>query len=120
LAHIGTECVRQNKSLILRVPSVVVAGDFNALINPAHPEFKYVKIHSNDHYENDIDCRSVILPVKRVQYRPIEKIAPWHIHLWRQYPGRLSRFAEIGKVVLRGHFFPSAAFLIDCQECQKI
>jgi RES domain-containing protein len=53
LADIGNKWVYQNRSLLLRVPSVVVAGDFNALINPAHPEYKYVKIHSVVDYELD-------------------------------------------------------------------
>ena len=53
LADIGQDWLDPNRSLILRVPSVVVAGDFNALINPAHPEFKYVKLHSIVDYELD-------------------------------------------------------------------
>lgn len=53
LADIGNDWIHQSRSLILRVPSVVVAGDFNALINPAHPDFKYVKIHSIVDYELD-------------------------------------------------------------------
>lgn len=53
LADIGSHWLHQNRSLILRVPSVVVAGDFNALINPAHPDFKYVGIHAIVDYELD-------------------------------------------------------------------
>ena len=53
LADIGNHWLHQNRTLILRVPSVVVAGDYNALINPAHPDFKHVKIHSIVDYELD-------------------------------------------------------------------
>lgn len=41
---IGDLFVRDNKHLILRVPSAVVQGDFNYIINPRHPEFSKVKI----------------------------------------------------------------------------
>jgi RES domain-containing protein len=41
---IGDKFVAQNKKLILKVPSVVVPGDFNYLINPLHTEFSKVKI----------------------------------------------------------------------------
>ena len=53
LADLGSRWVRENRSLILRVPSVVVQGDFNLLINPAHPENRHVKIHSIAVYELD-------------------------------------------------------------------
>lgn len=53
LADMGNHWIDQQRSLIMRVPSVVVAGDFNALINPAHPEFKYVKLLSIVDYELD-------------------------------------------------------------------
>ena len=60
LADIGTKWIQQKRTLILRVPSVVVAGDYNALINPAHNEMKYVKIHSIVPYE--LDSRLLRLP----------------------------------------------------------
>ncbi len=40
----GTEWVRAQRSVALRVPSAVVPGEFNYLLNPAHPDFKHVKI----------------------------------------------------------------------------
>lgn len=36
---IGDEWVKRGKGLVLRVPSVVVPGEFNFLINPLHPDF---------------------------------------------------------------------------------
>lgn len=40
----GGQWVREMRSVALRVPSAVVAGEFNYLFNPAHPDFKHVKI----------------------------------------------------------------------------
>jgi len=40
----GTEWVQARRSVALRVPSVVVPGEFNYLLNPAHPQFTKVKI----------------------------------------------------------------------------
>jgi RES domain-containing protein len=60
LANIGTKWVRENRSLILRVPSAVVLGDFNILINPSHPEIGKVKVKSVEPYE--LDERLLRLP----------------------------------------------------------
>lgn len=43
---IGDRFVSLNKNLVLKVPSVVVPGDFNYLINPLHREFSKVKVVS--------------------------------------------------------------------------
>jgi RES domain-containing protein len=39
----GAEWVQSQRSVALRVPSVVVPGEFNYLLNPAHPQFSMVK-----------------------------------------------------------------------------
>ena len=44
--EIGDKFVAEGKFLILKVPSVVVPGDYNYLLNPSHPEFYKVKIIS--------------------------------------------------------------------------
>ena len=44
LADIGSKWVDSSESLILQVPSVVIPGENNLLINPNHPEFKKVNI----------------------------------------------------------------------------
>lgn len=44
LAKIGTEWVVSGASLLLRVPSAVVEGEYNILINPAHPAMKQVMV----------------------------------------------------------------------------
>ncbi len=42
--EIGDEFIKQNKSAVLKVPSAVVQGDFNYLLNPKHSDFRKVKI----------------------------------------------------------------------------
>lgn len=41
---IGDKFVIERKNCLLKVPSVVTKGDFNFLINPAHPDFASIKI----------------------------------------------------------------------------
>jgi Uncharacterized conserved protein len=41
---IGDTWVRGSKSVLLKVPSVVIKEEFNYLINPAHPDFKKLLI----------------------------------------------------------------------------
>jgi RES domain-containing protein len=41
---IGDGFVAERKSCVLKVPSVVVPGDFNFLINPHHLDFQAIKI----------------------------------------------------------------------------
>jgi RES domain-containing protein len=41
---IGDDFVLENQAAVLKVPSVVIAGDFNYLLNPAHAHFKRIKI----------------------------------------------------------------------------
>ncbi len=40
----GDEFIKQNQSLLLKVPSAVIHEEHNFLINPMHPDFKKVKI----------------------------------------------------------------------------
>jgi RES domain-containing protein len=41
---LGDDFVRRNTACVLKVPSAVVKGDCNFLINPYHPDFKKIKI----------------------------------------------------------------------------
>ncbi len=41
----GDEFIHSLRSCVLKVPSAVVHGDFNFLINPYHQDFKKIKIH---------------------------------------------------------------------------
>lgn len=41
---IGDEFIRKGKTCLLKVPSAVVEGDFNVLINPRHPDFNAIRL----------------------------------------------------------------------------
>ena len=49
----GAEWARAGRSMTLRVPSAVVPGEFNYLLNPAHPDFKHVKIGEPESFNFD-------------------------------------------------------------------
>jgi len=42
--QIGNSFVREGKHLVLKVESALVQDEYNYLINPAHKDFRYVKI----------------------------------------------------------------------------
>ncbi len=50
LADLGSEWALAKRSLLLRVPSVVVGDQFNLLINPKHPEMTRVTISRIERY----------------------------------------------------------------------
>ena len=50
---IGDNFVSENKFLILKVPSVVVPGEYNFLINPNHKDIKLVQIVSIEPFDFD-------------------------------------------------------------------
>lgn len=50
---IGEEFVKKNDFLILKVPSAVVQGDYNYLINPSHKDFWKFKIKSTEPFNFD-------------------------------------------------------------------
>src|SRR5690606_33994150 len=45
---IGDAFVREGRHLAMRVPSAVARGEFNVLINPAHPRFGEIVLLAND------------------------------------------------------------------------
>jgi len=51
--NIGDDFLKDGKYLILQVPSASVNGDFNYVINPAHPDFKTIKIKFTEAFEFD-------------------------------------------------------------------
>jgi RES domain-containing protein len=53
LADVGSEWTIAMRSLLLRVPSVVVPDEFNILINPKHPDMNRVVISSVERYMFD-------------------------------------------------------------------
>ncbi len=50
---IGDAFITGGKHCILQVPSSVTFGDYNLLINPAHPEFKKFKIINTEPFPFD-------------------------------------------------------------------
>lgn len=57
LAEIGTNWAAGNSELLLRVPSAVVRGEYNVLINPTHPDMRKVKILGVEAYAFDLRLR---------------------------------------------------------------
>ncbi|HLJ75215.1 MAG TPA: RES family NAD+ phosphorylase [Thermoanaerobaculia bacterium] len=51
---IGDEWARSARSAVLRVPSVIVPGENNYLLNPAHPKFKKIAIGKPERFELDL------------------------------------------------------------------
>lgn len=46
LREIGDQWLDKKESLVLKVPSSVIRGEYNFLLNPNHPAFKTVKVQS--------------------------------------------------------------------------
>jgi RES domain-containing protein len=53
LADLGTAWAVCRGSLLLQVPSAVVRQEFNVLINPRHPDMKFVKIVDIEDFKFD-------------------------------------------------------------------
>jgi RES domain-containing protein len=51
--QIGDAFVAERKNCVLKVPSAVVPGDFNFLINPYHPDFSGFRIVSQEDFPFD-------------------------------------------------------------------
>ncbi len=50
---IGDSFIQENNFPVLRVPSAVVSGEFNYLLNPHHPEFKRISIEKTEKFPFD-------------------------------------------------------------------
>ena len=50
---IGDDFIRRNESCVLQVPSAVVKGDFNYLINPYHQDFGKIEIIAENDFPFD-------------------------------------------------------------------
>ena len=55
---IGDDFIMQNQFIALKVPSAVVYGDFNFLINPYHADFSSISIKSVDDFPIDQRLKS--------------------------------------------------------------
>ena len=51
--QIGERWIRQNRSAILQVPSSIVEGESNYLLNPEHDDFKQISIIANQPFSFD-------------------------------------------------------------------
>jgi RES domain-containing protein len=51
--QIGDSFVAERKNCVLKVPSAVVPGDFNFLINPYHPDFSAIRIVGQEDFPFD-------------------------------------------------------------------
>ena len=52
-ADVGSKWLKSCRSAALRVPSVLTRGEYNVLINPAHADFRLVRVVSSNHYKYD-------------------------------------------------------------------
>ena len=53
LATLGRDWALAGQTLLLRVPSAVVEGEFNILINPSHRDMKHVVVSQVEEYRFD-------------------------------------------------------------------
>ena len=53
LANIGTNWIKSKSSLLLDIPSAVVEKEVNTLINPLHPDIKFVDLTNIDMFSFD-------------------------------------------------------------------
>jgi len=51
--EVGDRWIQNQESVILKVPSAIIPVEHNYLINPSHPEFKKVVIHSPQKFALD-------------------------------------------------------------------
>lgn len=51
--EIGDKFLKENKHLILKVPSAAVQGEFNFLVNPRHQNFHHVKLVNIQNFSFD-------------------------------------------------------------------
>ncbi|ANI88419.1 RES superfamily protein [Arachidicoccus ginsenosidimutans] len=51
--EVGNKFIQENKYLVLKVPSAVVFGDFNFLINPHHKDFSRIRIKRMEEFSFD-------------------------------------------------------------------
>ena len=51
--YVGDDFVKEGKCAVLKVPSVVVKGEFNYILNPRHKSFKLIRIISTEPFPFD-------------------------------------------------------------------
>ena len=58
--RIGNDWTERKASLLLRVPSVVVPGEHNYLLNPAHPAWETVRLEPPERFHFDERVTSLV------------------------------------------------------------
>jgi RES domain-containing protein len=53
LQTLGDEWLDSGNSAVLRVPSAIVGGEFNYLLNPLHPDFSKLRVHGPEKFPID-------------------------------------------------------------------
>jgi len=51
--QVADKWLKENKTCVLRVPSVIIKKEYNYLINPQHPDFKLIKLASVEDFNFD-------------------------------------------------------------------
>jgi len=50
---IGDKWLKENSTTVLRVPSAIIMEEYNYLLNPQHPDFSRIKVHSTEKFTFD-------------------------------------------------------------------
>ena len=53
LQTLGNDWLDSGRSVVLRVPSAIVGGEFNYLLNPLHPDFSKLRISGPERFQID-------------------------------------------------------------------
>ena len=53
LRDLGTQWARERKTAVLAVPSAVIPQELNYLLNPAHPDFKAIRLGKPEPFSFD-------------------------------------------------------------------
>jgi RES domain-containing protein len=54
LRHVGDEWIRAGRTAALLVPSAAIRGEWNVLLNPAHPDFSKINFREPEPFEFDV------------------------------------------------------------------
>jgi RES domain-containing protein len=53
MQRLGDDWIRKSETVALSVPSAAVRGEWNVLLNPAHPDFRKIKFRKPEAFEFD-------------------------------------------------------------------
>jgi len=54
LRRVGDDWIRAGRTAALLVPSAAIRGEWNVLLNPAHPDFSKIKFREPEPFEYDV------------------------------------------------------------------